>query len=519
MNIEMVSVRKIVEIIFVVAFMAEFCLNKRESGTVSDTKKIEAEKEYVKLYQRFLNEEGSQGYNIDVEGISNSELERFRGQTYLDYTGSGLYQKSQLEEIYSDFIKNAYGNAHSRNPSAELTDKNLAEARDLIYSFFNISSTTHSIVFTGGATGGLKLVGEDFPWTKGSKYYYLRVNHNSVLGIREYATLFGAEFKALSYNDVEQILFRRKKSKVNNHLVNELLNHKYEDYCLFAFPGKDNFAGEKYPLNWIKDVQNYGLSDNCEWRVLLDAAALVPTERLDMNKHPADFAVVSFYKLFGYPTGLGALIIKTDDALKLKKTYFGGGAVVMASCDSRWCKMRENPSAKFEDGTVSFLSIVSLKYGFKKLEYFGMEKISKHVASLTLFTFKLLSNLRHFSGTNVVQFYGMYHTLPSSGIINFNILYPDGTHVNFSQIEQLASANKIHLRTGCFCNPGACQDFLGLTLMEIKTTSEIRESCSDPSNNINQKRPLGSVRISFGYLSTFRDVYNFIRFVNDNFVH
>ncbi|KAH7650008.1 cysteine desulfurase selenocysteine lyase-like PLP dependent transferase superfamily [Cryptosporidium bovis] len=510
---------RIISEVFFLLLIFDFVLTERKLKAAGGDEKIELEKEYVKLYQKFLNEEGNQGYNTDVEGISNSELGRFRGQTYLDYTGSGLYQKSQLEEIYNDFIKNAYGNAHSRNPSAELTDKNLAEARNLIYDFFNISNSTHSIVFTGGATGGLKLIGEDFPWTKGSKYYYLRINHNSVLGIREYTTLFGAEFKALSYSDVEYILSRRKKSAVNNHLVNDLLNHKYEDYCLFAFPGKDNFAGEKYPLSWIKDVQNYGLSDNCEWKVLLDAAALVPTERLDMNKYPADFAVVSFYKLFGYPTGLGALIIRTDDALRLKKTYFGGGAVVMASCDSRWCKMRENPSAKFEDGTVSFLSIVSLKYGFKKLEYFGMDKISKHVASLTLFTFKLLSNMRHFSGTNVVQFYGMYHSLPNSGIINFNILYPDGTHVNYSQVEQLASANNIHLRAGCFCNPGACQDFLGLTLTEIKTTSEIRESCSDPSNNGNKDRPLGSVRISFGYLSTFRDVYNFVRFIQNNFVH
>ncbi|KAF7458318.1 cysteine desulfurase/selenocysteine lyase family PLP dependent transferase superfamily protein [Cryptosporidium felis] len=468
--------------------------------------------EYQALYSKFISEFGKE-YNLEVEMIAEKELVRFRNQTYLDYTGSGLYQKSQLEEIYTDFINNAYGNAHSRNPSAELTDKSLSEARQLLFKFFNISRDTHSIIFTGGATGGLKLVGEDFPWNEKSKFYYLRVNHNSVLGIREYAVSKGAEFKALSFNDVEAILNARIRKQ---DILDQ--NRNYNSLCLFAFPGKDNFSGEAYPLEWIEKVQKYGLSDNCKWRVILDAAAQAPTESLDLTKYPADFVVISFYKMFGYPTGLGALITKTEEATKLNKVYFGGGAVVMASCDSRWCKMRDNPSAKFEDGTVSFLSIVSLKYGFKKLEYFKMDRINKHVASLSLFTFSVLSRLRHFSGTNVVQFYGRFQSPPIGGIINFNILNPDGSYVHYSLVEQLASANNIHLRAGCFCNPGACQDFLNLSLEEIQLTSEIRESCSDPSANLTGKA-LGSIRISFGYLSTFKDAYKFIEFIQHNFVH
>ena len=47
-----------------------------------------------------------------------------------------------------------------------------------------------------------------------------------------------------------------------------------------------------------------------QWKVLLDAAAFVPTQPLDLRQYPADFVTISFYKIFGYPTGLGALLVR-----------------------------------------------------------------------------------------------------------------------------------------------------------------------------------------------------------------
>jgi molybdenum cofactor sulfurtransferase len=37
--------------------------------------------------------------------------------------------------------------------------------------------------------------------------------------------------------------------------------------------------------------------------VLLDAASLVPSNRLDLSRWHPDFVAISFYKIFGYPTG------------------------------------------------------------------------------------------------------------------------------------------------------------------------------------------------------------------------
>ena len=41
------------------------------------------------------------------------------------------------------------------------------------------------------------------------------------------------------------------------------------------------------------------------WYVLVDAASYIATNPLDLSAYHPDFVPISFYKLFGYPTGLG----------------------------------------------------------------------------------------------------------------------------------------------------------------------------------------------------------------------
>ena len=42
---------------------------------------------------------------------------------------------------------------------------------------------------------------------------------------------------------------------------------------------------------------------------------------------------LSYYKIFGYPTGLGALLVRKDALKCLRKRYFGGGAVSVCVAD------------------------------------------------------------------------------------------------------------------------------------------------------------------------------------------
>jgi molybdenum cofactor sulfurtransferase len=66
--------------------------------------------------------------------------------------------------------EHVFGNPHSQNPSSSLTSQRIEEVRDMILSFFNAPPGDYQIVFTKGATGALKIVGETFPWSSDSVF-------------------------------------------------------------------------------------------------------------------------------------------------------------------------------------------------------------------------------------------------------------------------------------------------------------------------------------------------------------
>lgn len=97
-------------------------------------------------------------------------------------------------------------------------------------------------------------------------------------------------------------------------------------------------SGFKYPLD---------LNLPSNWYILLDAASLVANSHLDLTKVRPNFVAISFYKIFGYPSGLGALLIRKDSASLLNdKKYFGGGTVEIALSGCRFHKLRQDISAR-----------------------------------------------------------------------------------------------------------------------------------------------------------------------------
>ena len=81
----------------------------------------------------------------------------------------------------------------------------------------------------------------------------------------------------------------------------------------------------------------------------------------------------------------------------------------------------------------------------------------------------------------------------------------------------MASLYNIHLRTGCFCNTGACQKFLSLSNKQVKDNLSAGHVCGDDVDLIEGK-PTGSVRISFGYMSNFADAETFLNFLEECFL-
>ncbi|XP_028801683.1 molybdenum cofactor sulfurase isoform X1 [Neltuma alba] len=493
--------------------------------------------------EEFLKEFGQDyGYPNGPKSIDElraTEFKRLQDLVYLDHAGATLYSDEQMELVFKDLTGNVYGNPHSQSDSSSATLEIVKEARQQVLDYCKASPKDYKCIFTSGATAALKLIGEAFPWSCKSHFMYTMENHNSVLGIREYALNQGAAATAV---DIEEdmhpcvsgdtISIRISPHQVQRRKAAGLQDQKPtgDVYNLFAFPSECNFSGLRYSLDLVKIIKEdsrriLGGSSACknggQWIVLIDAAKGCATRPPDLSKYPADFVVISFYKMFGYPTGLGALIVQNDAAKLLKKSYFSGGTVAASIADIDFIKRREAIEDLFEDGTVSFLGIASIHHGFKILSSLTLSAISRHTMSLALYTRKKLLALRHGNGSRACMVYGSHKSRElcdeMGPIVSFNLKRPDGSWYGYREVEKLASLSGIQLRTGCFCNPGACAKYLGLSHVDLLSNTEAGHVCWDNHDIINGK-PTGAVRVSFGYMSTYEDAKKFIDFVAGSFI-
>ena len=420
------------------------------------------------------------------------------GHVYLDYTGGGLYGESQIRE-HSDLLNQAVlGNPHSDNPSSLASTQYVETARQHIRDFFRANTEEYEVVFTSNASGALKLVGESYLFDSGSRYVLTTDNHNSVNGIREFARAKGAEVLYVPLNDelriddtvLKKYLDGADKSKPN----------------LFAFPAQSNFTGVKYPLAWIRQAQGLG------YDVILDAAAFVPTSRLDLSQVKPDFVTVSFYKMFGFPTGVGALIAKRNALSRLHRPWFAGGTVRFASAQNKLHLLQPTGEA-FEDGTVNYISIAGVTTGLDFVNDVGIERINTHVNELTHVLLTELQKLKHSNGEPLVLIYGPITSENRGGTVACNILAPDGSEVDFKAVEWRANEQSISLRTGCFCNPGAAEAAFKYSQVETYRcfTEVVPQGFTlQQFSACMHGMPVGAVRISVGIASNVDDINKLI---------
>lgn len=407
-----------------------------------------------------------------------------------------------------------------------------------ILQHFNTFTSNYSVVFTANATAALKTLAETFDFNYHGEakenadikipgsFVYTIDNHVSVLGMREIVQT--NHIRSIERSELLQNM-ERPENINSTHLFLP------KNSSLVVFPAQSNFCGFKYPLDLIGKIHRNGLHerqkhDSCstEWYICLDAACLAATSPLDLTRYPADFVSVSFSKMFGYPTGLGCLLISKRAENVLSKKYYGGGTIKVALGTKNWHQKRDVIHERFEDGTISYLSIVSLQNGFSTIErlvppysnFSTMDRISRHVFTLARYFYHEASKLKHTNGASVVQFYNETKYKSSTiqgGICALILLNPDGTYVGYSEFNCIASVHKIHVRTGCFCNPGACQRFLELSDEIVLYNFEAGHICGDAVDLVDGQ-PTGAIRISFGYMTGKRNVDALLDLIRKYFI-
>jgi len=431
-----------------------------------------------------------------------SRLDRLN-QVYLDYTGGGLYADSQLNAHMELLKNNVFGNPHSNNPTSLAMTERVEQARACVLEFFNADPAEYLAIFTLNASGALKLVGEAYPFRPGGRYLLTYDNHNSVNGIREFARTKGATY---TYMPVVQPEMRVDYTRLDGYLsLADPAAHN-----LFAFPAQSNFSGVQHSLEMIDQAHQKG------WDVLVDAAAFAPTNRLDLGVWKPDFVPLSFYKIFGYPTGVGCLLARKDALKKLERPWFAGGTITIASVQGDGHFLAEGV-AGFEDGTISYVNLPAVETGLRFIAGVGIDLIHTRVMALAGWLLDSLASLRHSSGKPLVKIHGPQCLDRRGGTVTVSFFDRDGRALDDRRIEELANQVNISLRTGCFCNPGAGEVAHGLTPEIMGEFFKAGKSVSfrelHDAMESQYGKSVSTVRVSVGIATNFADVYRFLCFV------
>ena len=439
------------------------------------------------------------------------------GHVYLDYTGGGLYADSQLARHRDLLARAVFGNPHSQNlPSREATAQ-VEATRAQILEFFRASPQEYEVIFTPNATGALRLVGESYPFGPGGRFLLTFDNHNSVNGIRQFARAKGA---SVSYVPLTPADLRVSQETLARHLQaaapagRRRFGRRRSGPAarnLFAFPAQSNFSGVQHPLAWIAQAQAAG------YDVLLDAAAFAPANRLDLSRWHPDYVSLSFYKIFGYPTGIGALLARRPALAGLRRPWYAGGTITFSSVRAEATPgegfyLTPGP-AGFEDGTVDYLGIPAIGIGLDHISSVGIETVHTRVMCLTGWLLEALGALRHSNGAPVVRIYGPAGTDRRGATIAMNFFDPSGILIDSVRVERRANMAGISLRSGCHCNPGVREVALGYSAQEMAAAFKDKDRLRyQEFLQVIDGKTTGAARASIGLATTFADVYRFWEF-------
>ena len=200
------------------------------------------------------------------------------GVCYLDYTGAALYPASLVRADASRLEARVHGNPHSEHLPSRQSSTDLDGARQAILDFLGAPPAEYVVALTPNASGACRLVGEAYPFGPDRPLVLTADNHNSMNGIREFARRAGNPFSRITLDKELRLIDPAER-------LREAAGRRGG---LFGFPAQSNFSGVRHPLSLVPLAQELG------YRVLVDAAAFLPTARIDFEICRPDFVALVY---------------------------------------------------------------------------------------------------------------------------------------------------------------------------------------------------------------------------------
>jgi selenocysteine lyase/cysteine desulfurase len=131
----------------------------------------------------------------------------------------------------------------------------------------------------------------------------------------------------------------------------------------------------------------------------------------------------------------------------------------------------------------------------------------------------IFTDLRHADGQPAVALYGPAGTEDRGGTVAFNMLDRAGHVVPYGLVERAASEQRISIRGGCFCNPGAAEAAFGmpaeasLNCFEAMPRGEF--SLKELADCLGNDIAVGALRATIGIATNHTDLDRLEAFLLD----
>ena len=366
---------------------------------------------------------------------------------YLDNASTSFPKAPTVATAMSDYITNRGININRGSYALAYDVEDIIyTTRQRLNTLFNGHDPSH-VVFTQNVTMSLNMVIKGL-LKAGDHVLVSSMEHNAVMRPLTQLLDKGIIFDIIPCDKTGSIQLESMDSLIRPNTVAMIINHA------------SNVCGTIQPLESIGSICK---THNLQF--IVDAAQTAGVIPIDVKACHIDALCFTGHKGLLGPQGIGGIILTKEMAQTLTPLIAGG-----TGSFSHLETMPTHMPDAFEAGTLNLPGIIGLNEGLAYIESQGMENIHNHELVLTQ---SFLEGLQSIDGINIV---GKQNIQDRTAVVSITIDGMDPASIAY----ELESNYHIMTRVGLHCAPRAHQTL--------------------------ETYPEGTVRFSFGYANTHKDV-------------
>lgn len=374
---------------------------------------------------------------------------------YLDNASTTFPKAPNVASAMADYITNCGININRGSYSLAYDVEDIIyTTRQRLHTLFNGHDPSH-VIFTQNVTMSLNMVIKGL-LKAGDHVLVSSMEHNAVMRPLTQLLDEGITFDTIPCDFTGSIQMDSIEPLIRPNTVALIINHA------------SNVCGTIQPLKSIGQICK---AHNLQF--IVDAAQTAGVIPIDVKACHIDALCFTGHKGLLGPQGIGGIILTKEMAQTLTPLIAGG-----TGSFSHLETMPTHMPDAFEAGTLNLPGIIGLNEGLDYIESQGMENIHNHELVLTQ---SFLEGLQSIDGINIV---GKQNIQDRTAVVSITIDGMDPANIAY----ELESTYHIMTRVGLHCAPRAHQT-LGTY-------------------------PEGTVRFSFGYANTHKDVESALSALN-----